>query len=184
MSSQTTLYCWVFQVLHETSFHINNINCISNRSRLQSYSETICFKHGMNQMRILKNPKICKHTYTLRLFHLSIVSKQYSQFSTNSQIKLVMFSFTKKNCQFSYKYLVFGRENSTVLCETSLSSKQMFSETDIIKMLYILNDNISVSLDECVFSTNNRHSRKYLLCSSSRRLYIHTVVGLFHTGVL
>ena len=55
--------------------------------------------------------------------------------------ELVLLCFIKKNGQLRYKYLVLGRDKSYFVKNHSDSNKKI-SETDIIKMLDFLIDNI------------------------------------------
>ena len=64
-----------------------------------------------------------------------------------------------------------GRHKSYVVKKHSDYIKK-FSETDIIKILEFLIDNIFVMFGGRSFSTDSRHSNGYQLCSPSRRLVL------------
>ena len=74
---------------------------------------------------------------------------------------MVQLCFIKKNDQRRYKHLVLGMDKSYLVSNHSNSLKK-FSETDIIKMLELLIDNIFVMLDGCVFQqTDGNHMNTY-----------------------
>ena len=64
--------------------------------------------------------------------------------------ELVLLCVIKKNGQRRYKYLVLGRDKSYFVKDHADSNKK-FSETDIIKMLDFLIDNIFVTFGGRVF---------------------------------
>ena len=64
--------------------------------------------------------------------------------------ELVLLCFLKKNGQRRYEYLVLGRDKFYCVNDHSDSNKK-FSETDIIKMLDFLTDNIFVTFGGYVF---------------------------------
>ena len=69
---------------------------------LQSYCQTAYSRGGVNQMWILKNPKIFLSTYNLTLFHLAIVLKHLTLYTLHKyptfqrQIKRVGISLFHK----------------------------------------------------------------------------------------
>ena len=65
--------------------------------------------------------------------------------------ELVLLYFVKQNGQRRYKYLVLGRNKSYFVKDHSDSNKK-FSESDIIKMLDFLIDNIFVTFGGRVFN--------------------------------
>ena len=113
----------------------------------------------MNQMR--KNFKdLLEYLQSRSLFSCnSIKTFDYSTLCTtipHSKLKdrlreLVQLCFTKKNGQRIYKYLVLGRDRTYFVKKTLLILPTKFSETDIIKMLEFLIDNIFVMFGGRVF---------------------------------
>ena len=105
----------------------------------------------MNQMWILKNSKeLLEHLKSPNFNNIaSIKSFDFSTLYTtipHDKLKsrlasIIRNSFTFKNGNRRYKYLVFGHEESYFVKEHS-DSKHKYSEDDIIKMLGFLVDNI------------------------------------------
>ena len=87
---------------------------------------------------------------------------------TKDKLKeLVLLCFVKKNGQRRYKYLVLGRDKSYFVKDHS-DSNNKFSETDIIKMLDFLIDNIFVTFGGRDFQQTVGNGNK--LCPSTCRL--------------
>ena len=57
MPLQTVLYCWVYQMLKETSFRLLTFILSAVKTGLQSYCYSSYSRDGVNQMWILKNSK-------------------------------------------------------------------------------------------------------------------------------
>jgi hypothetical protein len=122
VSFQTTLYCWVCQMLHETSFQIINMYSIGVKTGIQSYCDTSYSRGGENQMWILKSSKdmleyiqarSLSSCNSINTFDFSTLYTTIPHSKLKDRLKeLVQLCFINKNGQLRYKYLVLGRDRS------------------------------------------------------------------------
>jgi hypothetical protein len=154
------LYCWICQMIHETSFQL--LTCILStvKTGIQSYCNISYSRGGVNQMWFLKNSKDLLEDIQSRshFFCNSIKTFDFSALYTtipHSKLKdklreLVQLCFIKMNGQRRYKSLVLGRDRSYFVKHHSDYTNK-FSETDIFNMLEFLIDNIFVIFGGRVF---------------------------------
>ena len=121
-SFQTSLFCWVCQILHEASFQNIIMYSIGGQNGFQGYCDTSYSRGGVNQMWILKNSKdLLEYIQSRPLSsYNSIKTFDFSTLYTtipHSKLKdslreLVQLCFIKKNVQIRYKHLMLGRNRS------------------------------------------------------------------------
>jgi hypothetical protein len=115
------LYCWICQMIHETSFQL--LTCILStvKTGIQSYCNISYSRGGVNQMWILKNSKYLleyiqsrslSSCNSIRTFDFSTLYTTIPHSKLKNKLReLVQLCFIKKNGQRRYKYLVLGRDH-------------------------------------------------------------------------
>ena len=143
---------------------------------LQNYCEGVYATSGVNQMWILKNSKdlleclgseSLKFCNNIKTFDFSTLYVSHSKLKERLKL-LIQQSFFYKNGNRRYKYLVLGHDQ-TYFVKNYTYSKNKYTETDIVKMLEFLIDNIFVEFWRFDVSTDGRHSNGHKLCTPSGR---------------
>ena len=127
---------------------------------LQKYCEEVYATSGVNQMWILKNSKdlleclgskSLKFCNNIKTFDFSTLYTTIPHSKLKERLKLlIQQSFYYKNGNRRYKFLVLGHDQ-TYFVKNHTDSKNKYTETDIVKMLEFLIDNIFVEFGGLMF---------------------------------
>jgi hypothetical protein len=182
VSFQIALYCWVCQMLHETSFQIINLYSINGQNWKQSHCDTSYSRGGVNQMCILKNSKdLLEYIQSSSLSSCNSIKI----FDISTLYTTIPHSKLKDRLRELVKYLVLGRDRSYFVKK----KKKQKKNTLILpksSMKLISSTCTSFWLTTYLFSLVdvffNRQSA-YIMStnSSSRRLVPLFVWGRLHT---
>ena len=112
---QTALYCWVCQMLHETSFQISNIYSIGGQNRaselLWCESDEV-LKNSKDLLEYIQ-PRSLSFCNSIKTFDFSTLYTHIPHSKLNDRLtEWVQLCFIKRNDQSRYKYLVPGRDKS------------------------------------------------------------------------
>ncbi|MCU7801424.1 MAG: hypothetical protein KZQ70_15165, partial [gamma proteobacterium symbiont of Lucinoma myriamae] len=127
---------------------------------LQKYCSTAYSRSGVNQMWILKNSKELlenlkslsfSKVHSIKTFDFSTLYTTIPHNKLKSRLKdLITHCFFHKNGTRRYKYVVLG-PLKTYFVKDHSDCKVKYSETDIVRMLEFLIDNIFVMFDGQIF---------------------------------
>ena len=130
------------------------------KEHLHNYCDTAYSRSGVNQMWILKNSKHLLQNFSkmslskitsIKSFDFTSLYTTIPHDKLKDRLKsIITESFFHKNGNRRYKYLVFNKDRVYFVRETT-NSRQKYTESDIIKMLEFLVDNIFVEFGGKIF---------------------------------